>query len=172
MIVNIKHTFKSGETITIPFEFEPRVFTYFPVDIDWWNYSPLRQPEYIHLMGAYTESLIVYAKKSGKVTYEQLVLNPYVSEEEIQLLTDIELMSIDSETRLVNIPKADEIIYKSCSVSLRKKLNGQKVSSVRDYIQKNGTPEDLTKYLSDTKDEIMGQSRANYRNSEAVVSGR
>lgn len=172
MIVNIKHTFKSGETITIPFEFEPRVFTYFPVDIDWWNYSPLRQPEYIHLMGAYTESLIVYAKKSGNVTYEELVVNPYISEEEVQLLTDIELMSIDSETRLVHIPKADEIIYKSCSVSLRKKLNGQKVSSVRDYIQKNGTDEDLTKYLSDTKDEIMGQSRANYRNSEAVVSGR
>jgi hypothetical protein len=172
MIVKIDFEFKNGESLIIPIEFNPRVFTYFPFDVDWWNYSKIRSESNIELLGAYCESLIMYGKLEGKLNYEMLANNPYIGEHALDRLIDLELLKSNPETQDVFHPKAEEVIYKACKKSLQNKINVKKIKTPAEYLKEYGNKAEMSKYLSESKEQIMGGTLAKLNNYSTSVNAR
>ena len=89
MKIHIDFQFSNGESLIILKEFNPRIFTYFPFDVDWWNYSVLRTTNNIIYLGAFCESLILYGKFEGKLNYDLLVDSPIIGHEATDKLIEL-----------------------------------------------------------------------------------
>jgi len=160
MKIHIDFQFKNGESLIIPKEFNPRIFSYFPFDVDWWNYSVLRTTNNIIYLGAFCESLILYGKFEGKLNYDLLVDSPIIGHEATDKLIELKLLEMNKETGEIIHPKAEEVIYNLCKKSLQKQINGSSIKSPTQWLEKFGSSTDMKEYLSEKSNQVMASSRA------------
>ena len=160
MKIPIEFQFKNGESLIIHKDFNPRIFTYFPFDFDWWNYSVLRSTKNIVYLGAFCESLILYGKFEGRLNYDQLVDSPIIGREATERLIELKLLEMDKESGEITHPKAEEVIYKACKTSLQKKVNASKIKSPTQWLEQFGSSKEMKEYLSVSNNQVMGASRA------------
>ena len=67
---------------------------------------------------------------------------------------------MNKETGEIIHPKAEEVIYNLCKKSLQKQVNGSKIKSPTQWLEKFGSSTDMKEYLSEKSNQVMATSRA------------